>query len=285
MNFEKVLLATDLSPISIRLLDCVEDLKILGLEDIILTHVIDQRTLSDVEPALNSQEAALLDRNRAICEEMGLKVKIVTPVGIPAQEIKNTADEENASMIIVAPYGQSIVRGLLLGSTTTSLIRTSKLPILIEKIYKADKEENHPLGTGLFHRVLLPIDFSVHSLKVLEEIIDSAAVFDEIVMLSVIDAAHNDEELLKEFEASEHRLKEYQAIMEQKGVKVKTIVLDGDASTNIVSVSEQEAISLIIMATRGEGLIKDILLGSTAHSVARRSKGPVMLIPSSRMEE
>lgn len=63
------------------------------------------------------------------------------------------------------------------------------------------------------------------------------------------------------------------------GLKVKYRVGQGSASRNIIEFAEQEDVGLIFMGTRGEGMIKNLLLGSTAHAVARRAKRLLLLMP------
>lgn len=138
--------------------------------------------------------------------------------------------------------------------------------MLFEKYKNVDKAIPCLIGQNKFKKVLLPLDFSVHSGKVLGQLIDISNLIEEVVLLSVVEGAYNDEALLK--------------ATQELGLKVKTMVFQGSASTNIVEVAEQEEATLIAMATQGEGLIKDLLLGSTSHSVARRSKRPLLLIPS-----
>jgi nucleotide-binding universal stress UspA family protein len=282
LAFQKVLLATDFSPPAIHLLDCLDEFKPLGLEEVVLVHVIDERPQGGAAKALQGYDKELLEKNRAQLDAKGFKVKTITRVGSPTLEILKIAEEEQVSMIVIASHGQSIISGIFLGSTTKDLIRTSTIPILLEKYNDGDQNLDSSICKNIFKKVLLPIDFSVHSEMILELLLVMSIAFEETVLLSVIESAHNDEELLRRFEARECQLEKLKKDLEQQGQKVKTIILEGAASTNIIEVAEQEDITLIIMATRGEGLIKEILLGSTAHAVARRSKRPILLIPSPR---
>lgn len=51
-------------------------------------------------------------------------------MGRPAEEIVQYADDVGASMIIMALHGYSGVRHLVLGSTTESVLRDAKCPVL-----------------------------------------------------------------------------------------------------------------------------------------------------------
>ena len=185
-------------------------------------------------------------------------------------------------MIAVASHGGGIVNQIFLGSTTTDIIRTSPIPVLVEKYKDVDKATCCPISQNKFKKVLLPLDFSAYSEKVLDQIINASDFIEEVILLSVVEGAHNDEALHKAIHEKEQKLEAAKEDLLKLGLMVKTMVRQGAASANIAEVAEQENATLIVMATRGEGLIKELLLGSTAHSVARRSNRPLLLIPSPR---
>lgn len=282
MLIYKVLLATDFSLPSEQLVDCVSELKSFGLKEVVLVHVIDVRAPALASISFQGFNQEVLDKKEAKLESMGLKVKTMVPVGFPAHEIVKTALEEQVSMIAIASHGGGIIKELFLGSTTTDVIRTSPIPVLVEKYKDVDKATCCLVCQNKLKKVLLPLDFSIYSRKVLDQLKDVSDLIEEVILLSVVEGAYNDEALLKAIQEKEQKLEAEKEDLVKLGLKVKTIVCQGSASTNIVEVAEREDATLIVMATRGEGLIKELLLGSTAHSVARRSKRPLLLIPGPR---
>jgi len=60
---------------------------------------------------------------------------------------------------------------------------------------------------------------------------------------------------------------------------VKKRVDSGEASEGILDVAGDEDATLIVAGKLGRGMVKEILTGSTANAIMRRSKIPVLLIP------
>ena len=70
----------------------------------------------------------------------------------------------------------------------------------------------------------------------------------------------------------------------ERGIDLKQTALDQArrflaAGADILAVAEKEDVTLIMLATRGEGMVKEFLLGSTANEVTRQSKRPVLIFP------
>ncbi len=56
------------------------------------------------------------------------------------------------------------------------------------------------------------------------------------------------------------------------------IVLRGNAVEEIIRNAEEQNCDLIVMGTRGHGTLEDVMLGSTARRVIRKSKVPVLVV-------
>lgn len=64
-----------------------------------------------------------------------------------------------------------------------------------------------------------------------------------------------------------------------EGCKVTTVATIGPASDEIVHFAEEKGIDLIVMASRGYGPIRQLLLGSTAERVLQHAPCPVLIVP------
>jgi nucleotide-binding universal stress UspA family protein len=139
----------------------------------------------------------------------------------------------------------------------------------------------------MFAKVLLPIDFSQDSQKILNYVSDIPGVR-KILLLHVVDATHPSRrgwEHGPQIENAKFLLEENRQTLEKNGVKanvaVETIVntiLQGDIPLTILEKAETEKISLIIMGARGKNTIRNILLGSVSANVIRHAKVPVLLM-------
>lgn len=74
------------------------------------------------------------------------------------------------------------------------------------------------------------------------------------------------------------RLEEIKKQLESSGFKVNIIIKEGLPYQELVEFGKENPEHLIILASRGMGFMKGILLGSTADQVIRRSKNPLLLI-------
>jgi nucleotide-binding universal stress UspA family protein len=279
MVIKKILLATDFSPPAQQLVECISEFKSWGLEEVVLLHVIDVRSPGGSSISLQAQDQTMLERNKSQLEAMGFRVKSIFQIGFPAQEIVYTAQQEKVSLIAITSHGGGFIKQIFLGSTTTDVIRLSDIPVLVEKFKDMDMEACKPVCQNKFKKILVPLDFSVYTYKLLAQVKAAAPLLNEVILFSAVERAGNEKEWLKLRSEKEQRLEEAGKELQYLGLKIKVRVAQGSASRNIVEIAEQEDVGLIFMGTRGEGIIKNLLLGSTAHAVARRSKRSLLLMP------
>jgi nucleotide-binding universal stress UspA family protein len=64
------------------------------------------------------------------------------------------------------------------------------------------------------------------------------------------------------------------------GCQVETAALVGVAAREIIGYAREHAIDLIVMASRGYGPVRQLLLGSTAERVLHHAPCPVLIVPS-----
>ncbi|MDW3204642.1 MAG: universal stress protein [Alphaproteobacteria bacterium] len=74
---------------------------------------------------------AELEGVAATLKQAGLSATWEIGAGEPEQAIPNAAIEKQSQMVIMGAYGHSRIRNLIIGSTTTSLVRSCRLPILM----------------------------------------------------------------------------------------------------------------------------------------------------------
>ncbi|MGI5991087.1 MAG: universal stress protein [Methanosarcina sp.] len=73
-------------------------------------------------------------------------------------------------------------------------------------------------------------------------------------------------------------LSKVKKIIEDSGVEVKEVLLEGYPSEEIINFAENNNMDLIIMGTLGKTGLERFLVGSVAENVIRNSKVPVMVI-------
>jgi nucleotide-binding universal stress UspA family protein len=73
-------------------------------------------------------------------------------------------------------------------------------------------------------------------------------------------------------------LSKVKKIIEDSGVEVKEVLLEGYPSEEIINFAENNNMDLIVMGTLGKTGLERFLVGSVAENVIRNSKVPVMVI-------
>lgn len=137
----------------------------------------------------------------------------------------------------------------------------------------------------MFGRALFPSDFSAYSDAVLTCLPDlRVAGLREVVILSVIRSSDvplpetvNRESLDYWRWSLGEKLNVAKMALEGKGLRVLTRIEYGNPAEQIVRVAEEEQVSLIVLGAQGATAAQELLIGSTAYEVIRRSTLPVLL--------
>lgn len=275
-----ILLPTDFTIESQELLHCVEQFKNIGLKKIILLHVVDVVHAGGLTPMFEEYDKEKLEECKRYVEEKGLQAETMLKEGNIPKTIVDVAERKNVDCIVIGSTTGGIIESLLLGSTTEYVVRKSKKMVLVEKyayLKKYDYKTCEKLCATGFDRILIPIDFSKECMRAVEKIKALNGSGKQIILVHVIQKAKSYKELKK---LKPEALKKLKALGKKlKGFKLKYYVVAGVPSEEIKKLAVEKDITLIALTNRGGGLIKDILLGSTAENLLRKTSHPVLLIP------
>jgi nucleotide-binding universal stress UspA family protein len=283
MMFKKVVLATDFSPGAEKLLNCLGDLKALGAEEVILTWVMEIGLAGGPTGALKDHHKKKLEEKMKEIETMGFKVSYEAPVGFPASEINQVAEENDASLIVIGSRGQNKVREFFLGSTVSAMIRQAKIPTLIERIDLVEsmgKKDYRLVCERKFDSILMPTDFSPAAERAEKIVARLADYAGKIVLVSVVDEGVTEDDIAALKTEATKQLGKLKSTCSLSCPEVKARVEVGIPSKHIKAIAEEEGTSLIILGMRGKGGVEGLVLGSTAETVARTSNRPVLLVPA-----
>ncbi len=127
--FSKVLVPTDFSQSASDAFSLIKSIP--GIKEIVLLHVVNH---ADSQPEIKDcvNEAQL--RFEDMKKEFAGKDVVVTQhirVGDPTEMILSVAKEDNVSLIAMSAYGTGWLREMLLGSTTFTVVRRAKKPVLV----------------------------------------------------------------------------------------------------------------------------------------------------------
>lgn len=288
--FEKILIATDLSPASDCLLQCAGELKNIGVRRIVLAHVIYVANTPGLEEALDVEASPLLSRQKQVLEKAGFEVVAEMPVGIPARSIKDLATRHDVDAILTGSRGRGIVQRALLGSVAFKLLQISDKPVILARINLLGEGEacRFSLCKRMFEHILFPTDFSEAAQQAffrLEKI--AADLKGPVTLLHVQDSALfktrlTDQQMREQQRMDQERLDSLRERLARLGAQVDTELVSGNPREVILQQSDSGRYSLIAMGTQGKGFFREVVLGSLAHEVACRAGLPVLFFPSYR---
>jgi nucleotide-binding universal stress UspA family protein len=141
-----------------------------------------------------------------------------------------------------------------------------------------------------FKKILCPTDFSEPSYEAIKTAGEMAFHFgSELCILHVVSpvpvvpmgggAAFNVPLYEQELEVSSRKsLEEIINQLEWKELKVRLIVVRGNAADEIVGIADQENVDLIVIASRGRTGLDRLIFGSVAEKVVRLARCPVLTV-------
>jgi nucleotide-binding universal stress UspA family protein len=149
----------------------------------------------------------------------------------------------------------------------------------------------------MFERVLVPLDGSrvgEAALPVIEQLVDKLApkTHVEVVLVGVITllrhwvvvgeasapVSYTDEEMTLIKNRVTGYLEKTGAAMKKRGVVIKTMVVTGNASDEILKTADEIKADLIGMSTHGRSGLRRLAFGSITDKVIRGSHVPVLLV-------
>ena len=144
--FKKILYPTDFSDVAAKALDYIKQLREAGSQEVVILHVINQRTIdglmrhsiSDInidnwrEKAKEVAQESLTEICKEL-EDVGFSVKSIIKTGFPWHEILDLEEEEAPSIIVIGSHGRSNIGEIFLGSVSERVIRKCKRPVMVIK--------------------------------------------------------------------------------------------------------------------------------------------------------
>ena len=283
--FEKVLFPTDFSAYAKKTLECVAGFP--GARDVILFHVVEEarspRGGGEIGDTFYRAGENFLKEEKRYLENLSQNLRVTTAVkesSDTAGAIIETAGEQGVSLIVIGARGNSLVGGILLGSVSMAVLRRSRTSVLImrHKIIDDMKAKTYAMFCPMILlRVLCPIDFSKYSDNAID-LVSTMKGVGEVILLHVVSKGETETEIEEAARTANTRIGAIRDSLIAKGIKARTIVRRGSPSHEITKIADEEDVSVIWMSSHGKGWFRELLLGSTAYTVAMNAKRPVMII-------
>ncbi len=283
--FEKILFPTDFSEYAKKTLDCIAGFP--RARDVILFHVVEDarspRGGGEIGDVLFRIGKNFLKEEKRRLENISPNLRVTTAVKTSsdiARAIVETAEEKGVSLIVVGARGKSHVEGILLGSVSMGVLRRSRTNVLImrHKIIEEMKAKTYEMFCPMIlFRILCPVDFSSFSDRSIA-LAGATPGIGEVILLHVVSHGENETEIEDAVKMAKNQMEAIRSSLSAQGIKVRTIVRTGNPGFEITRTADEEDVSVIWMSSHGKGWFRELLLGSTAYTVAMNAKRPVIII-------
>lgn len=239
-------------------------------------------------------EQALAD-SKAILGDIKPAVKTELLTGYPAEQISEYAARHIPDLIVLGAKGRRATLGILLGGVVQQIVEYAEDPVLV---VRAPYE-------GI-QRILLITDGSVHSERAMRylghfPIPDLSEVHVMHVMpplpspaliarswpagsdsMVPVPSYETEEMLTKQADEEERHgkilLAETVKTLGDYGIEAKSVLLRGDAATEIIEYANQNQIGLIVAGSRGLSKMRRLLLGSLSRKLVHYAGCSVLIV-------
>jgi nucleotide-binding universal stress UspA family protein len=295
MQIKNILWASDGSEESVDALRWVEVFATRYDANVIAISVIESANLNPsaiaddlrkeidlVDSEITKKEAGRLTQIRNALEKKGIKAETRVARGVPHQEIVKTAHDRSIDLIVMGKRGLTAWRKMLLGSTTTAVLREAHAPVLTVR------------GTArsiAVKKILFPTAFSPEENTALSWAFEFARKFDAVLVLLNVTEIHKSYDAVKggfvgrlRDSASEqlHIIAEAVPIEKRKGVNlVENVTAFPRAWSGIVNFVRDQDVDMIVMSTHARKGVPRLFLGSVAEAVMEEAPCPVIAVPPS----
>ncbi len=250
-----------------------------------------------VSPKQSYKEVALLaalekTRGELACGEIDVRTKLMH--GHPAVTLLDYAKEHKSGLILLGAKGLRATLGILLGGVAQQVVEYAPCPVMVIR----------PAHTAM-RRILLVTDGSISSQHAEKFIGNFAFPKDaKIEVACVLPPLPSPEQIARSWQVSvdsiesqslheimaniqqnadEHaeeekaRLKNVIDALQTQNVQAASIILRGDAATEILEYTKANDVDLIVAGSRGLSQIRGWLLGSVSRKLVHYSDCSVLI--------
>ena len=215
----------------------------------------------------------------------GLDVEMVIRSGFIADATQMLVHEKHIDIVVTSTRGKSGELNWTSSGVSRKLIQKINQPIFL-----VQATEDGVLAPPKLDKILVPLDGSIFSERVLPYARSLAQVFGaEIILLSVPAVPEPEDysapsELIEEIrrkaeEEMENFLDAVARSLRESGIKVRTMVTGTLPVRTIVNIGHEEDVDMIMNTSRGRGGLELFMVGSKAQRVVEQTEKNVFMIP------
>jgi nucleotide-binding universal stress UspA family protein len=244
-----------------------------------------------------------LDQIEHDFKQRGIPISTELLAGSPAEVILETAEENPTDLIVLGAKGLRATLGILLGGVAQQVVEYSNHPVLIVRapytgirrallVTDGSPHSQHaveylghfrlPLGTDLKVMYVLPplphLQTAVGFQRM--PINPSGAMLLETETASAVSAIEEDEEMEGQALLRKTVDRLNQILPEKSGIKVSSLLMRGDAATEIIHCVKDLQIDLVIAGSLGTSRGRHWKLGSVSRKLLHYAGCSVLIVRS-----
>jgi nucleotide-binding universal stress UspA family protein len=228
-------------------------------------------------------------------EADGIPSRSIIKAESPEDAILDSAKELNVDLIAMTTHGRMGFQRWTMGTVTEKVLRGADVPLLIIHSFKRTPDgASFPLAGEplVFKSILIPLDVGEASLAIVPWIEKLAKVYDaKIVLLNVkpgvpsaalsgLRPEQSPESSPPEEVPLPPTVQTAKERLTASGLKVQTLVVEGNPVEEILKVASSGDYDLIAMATHGRSGLRRWVMGSFAERILNSSPIPMFVVPS-----
>jgi len=282
----KILLADDGSEHARAAVALLADLPLPAKSQITTLRVFTPLQISehtDLQKALDQTQATLMSK--------GIQTNTELLLGYPAEKLIEYADQLQPDLIVMGAKGLRATLGILLGGVVQQVVEYAQWPVLVVRApYNGLRRillvtDGSPSSQGALNalgRFPLPEGVDIRVLNVMSPLphgVFLAGSSQPGIGVSLppiddqIEAAQAEEE-----RNSQAILAHAVETMQSYGRQVKSVLLRGDAATEIIRYVHDQQVDLIVAGSRGLSRVAGWLMGSVSRKLVHYSGCSVMIM-------
>lgn len=287
LQLDRILVATDFSPISTRALDYAVSLAQRYESKIYLAHVIspDAYPLTAPEVTVRSVDKQLMEAKTKTQELLmsdrfhGVPYEVYIETGALWPQLERMIKKNDVDLVVVGTHGMGAVKKVLIGSGAEQIFRQCQKPVLtvgpaVENKYPTERE---------FKNILFATDFGLGAEREAAFAFSLGQEHDATVTLLYVvqhmDDYSEDGMALKR-EAIRNQLRELVPGQGDVWCQTQLRMGVGDVVEEILRIAEETNAELIVMGAKKRMNLPGHVPGTKAYKVVTRSHCPVLTVRS-----
>jgi nucleotide-binding universal stress UspA family protein len=276
-NLKRILVPTDFSDLSMTALRYAAAMAKHSDAEIMMLHVMQPYEHAEILKKIIDFESVV---QKAVEEKMHeISIKQSDLLGVPIhvkvvqgkvfEEIEKYATDESVDLIVMPTHGAGAIGNLerfVLGSNAYRVVHISKAPVIT---LREAKEK------VVFENIVLPLDMTKETRQKVDQAIKIAKVFGSTI--HVISVTTFFDEYRYNLSEIRSQLLEVADKVVDSGVPAVTAMLrHDDIADSVIDYAKKHNADLVIIMTRQENKLNDLVIGSSARKVITECPVPVL---------